>query len=188
MKQIEIGDTVVRRANNRDDWWKHCCDKNKLPVDGHYVVYQVRLNGSFKLQGFSNEYSFTGSCFELVESSPEQEYKEAKKLIGKTVVVKNEPSVKIKVTSIVYRMGDDAGDLSFACQDYLKKHGYLIAVRGCGYSRPFLEIEELTSDINVNLNDSYDAIVTKDGIKVGCQTFSHEVVDKLKNAIEQINK
>lgn len=186
--KIEIGDTVVRRVSDRDSWWNNSCNKHKLLVDGHYVVVGFSGTGCIQLQGFHSDYAFTCNCFDLVEFTPEQEYKEAKKLIGKTVVVKNEPLVKIKVTSIVYRMGDDADDLSFACQDYLKEHGYLIAVRGGGYSRPFLEIEEVTSDINVKLNDSYNAIVTKSGIKVGCQTFSHDVVDKLKNAIEQINK
>jgi hypothetical protein len=185
---IKIGDTVVRRVSDRVDWWNNSCNKHKLPVDGHYVVVGFSDSGGLRLQGFHSDYSFTETCFDVVELTPEQEYKEAKKLIGKTVVVKNEPSVKIKVTSIVYRMGDDADDLSFACQDYLKKHGYLIAVRGGLYSRPFLEIEEVTSDINVKLNDNHDAIVTKDGIKVGCQTFSHDIVEKLKNAIEEINK
>jgi len=184
---IKIGDTVVRKVSERDKFWKNSCDEHKLPVDGHYVV-KFNHSGGLILQGFHRDYSFTDTCFDLVAVTPEQEYKEAKKLIGKTVAVKNVPSVKIKVTSVVYRMGDDADDLSSSCQDYLKEHGYLIAVRGGRRSRPFPEIELVPDEVTLKLNDSYDAVVTKDGITVGCQTFSHDIVDKLKSAIEQINK
>ena len=33
----------------------------------------------------------------------------------------------------------------------------------------------------IKLNDSYTAIITKKGITVGCQSFSHEIIEKLYN-------
>jgi 5'(3')-deoxyribonucleotidase len=38
----------------------------------------------------------------------------------------------------------------------------------------------------VKLNDNHEAVVTKDSIKVGCQTFPHSVVEELKAAIEKL--
>ena len=38
----------------------------------------------------------------------------------------------------------------------------------------------------VKLNDNHEAVVTKDSIKVGCQTFPHSIVEELKAAIEKL--
>jgi hypothetical protein len=184
---IKIGDTVVRKVSERDKFWNNSCDKHKLPADGHYVVVGFSGTGGIQLQGFHSDYSFTPACFDLVAVIPEQEYKVAKKLIGKTVKFKG-GSNKFKVEKVILRHDDDGDSLSVASRDYLKKHSYVVAVIGSGFNKPFPEIELVPDEINVKLNDSYDAIVTKDGIKVGCQTFSHDIVDKLKSAIEQINK
>jgi hypothetical protein len=39
-------------------------------------------------------------------------------------------------------------------------------------------------NIEVVLNDSYKAIVSKDSVKVGCQTFSHEKIKELHEAVQ----
>jgi hypothetical protein len=184
---IKIGDTVVRRVRDRDSFWNNSCDKHKLPADGHYVVVGFSGSGGLKLQGFHSDYSFTETCFDVVEFTPEQEYKEAKKLIGKTIKFKD-GQTKFKVEKVILRHDDDGRGLSWVCRDYLKKHGYVVAVSGDIFDKPFSEIELVPDEITLKLNDKHDAIVTKDGIKVGCQTFSHDIVEKLKNAIEQINK
>lgn len=185
---IEIGDTVVRRARERDSFWKRSCDNDKLPVDGHYVVVGFSCSrGGLKLQGFNNDYSFTETCFDLVELTPEQEYKEAKKLIGKTILVKG-TTFKYKVDNVVIRRDNDKAGISGSCISFLEKHGYVVAIKGDGLSFPFPDVVECGEEIYVKLNDKHDAIVTKDGIAVGCQTFSHDIVYKLKKAIERINK
>lgn len=41
----------------------------------------------------------------------------------------------------------------------------------------------------VRLNDEYEAIVSSDGtIKVGCQTFSHNIIKDLAEAIKEVTK
>ena len=40
--------------------------------------------------------------------------------------------------------------------------------------------------INVKLNDRYNAVVTKDEVVVGCQTFSHDVIKELYEAIGKV--
>lgn len=34
----------------------------------------------------------------------------------------------------------------------------------------------------VRLNESYDAVITKSCVKVGCQTFTHAIIEELYNA------
>jgi len=187
MKEIKIGDTVVRRVKYREFFWNNSCDKHKLPADGHCVVVGFSVTGGLKLQGFHSDYSFTSDHFDLVEFTPEQEYEEAKKLIGKTVKFKDGPT-KFKVEKVILRHDNDGWGLSQVCRDYLKKHGYVVAVSGDIFTKPFPEIELVPDEVTLKLNDKHDAIVTKDGIKVGCQTFSHDIVEKLKKAIEEINK
>jgi hypothetical protein len=135
------------------------------------------------------EYSlgFDADRFELAQLTPEQEYEEAKKLIGKTILVKG-TTIKYKVSNVIIRRDNDEAGISGSCISFLEKHGYVVAIKGDGLSRPFPDVVECGKEINVKLNDKHDAIVTKDGIKVGCQTFSHDIVYKLKNAIEEINK
>jgi hypothetical protein len=41
-------------------------------------------------------------------------------------------------------------------------------------------------NIEVVLNDSYTAIVSKDSVKVGCQTFSHEKIKELYEATQKV--
>jgi hypothetical protein len=43
-------------------------------------------------------------------------------------------------------------------------------------------------NIEVVLNDSHTAIVSKDSIKVGCQTFTHEAIERLYNASKEATK
>jgi len=40
--------------------------------------------------------------------------------------------------------------------------------------------------IEVKLNESYTAIVDEDGVRVGCQSFPHSVIEKLAEAVKKI--
>jgi hypothetical protein len=40
-------------------------------------------------------------------------------------------------------------------------------------------------NIEVVLNNSHTAIVSKDSVKVGCQTFTHEAIERLYNASKE---
>lgn len=59
----------------------------------------------------------------------------------------------------------------------------------CGPSTTLTEfIKEFTTYISVEviLNDKYTAIVSKDGIRVACQTFPLNIVEKLAAAVKEI--
>lgn len=49
----------------------------------------------------------------------------------------------------------------------------------------FLRIKDKT--VRVRLNSAYEAIVNSKEVKVGCQTFSHDKVQKLLNAVKEVN-
>lgn len=51
----------------------------------------------------------------------------------------------------------------------------------------WLEENKPDSTISVKLNDQYTATVTKDTVRVGCQTFSHEIIRKVVKAMDEIN-
>lgn len=46
---------------------------------------------------------------------------------------------------------------------------------------------EAAKEISVILNNQYTAILSSSGIKVGCQTFPLEIIDKLVDARKQLN-
>jgi hypothetical protein len=190
MKQtFKIGDKVKRIKQEQTGWWADRCNKNGYSPDQIFTIKNIR--GSYPVVDIEElEFSlcsFNADRFELAQLTPEQEYEEAKKLIGKTILVKG-TTLKYKVYNVVIRRDNDKAGISGSCISFLEKHGYVVAMLGDNFSRPFPDVVEYNKEINVKLNDKYDAIVTKDGITVGSQTFSHDIVDKLKNAIEEINK
>jgi hypothetical protein len=185
---MKIGDKVKRIKEYQGAWWASTCIENGCSPDQIFTIKNTKIkNLSFFLEEMEYSLGFDADRFELAQLTPEQEYEEAKKLIGKTILVKG-TTLKYKVDNVVIRRDSDGIGLSSSCHDFLKANGYVVAILGDGLSRPFPDVVECGKEINVKLNDSYDAVVTKDGIEVGCQTFSHDIVEKLKKAIEEINK
>lgn len=68
----------------------------------------------------------------------------------------------------------------------------------CRNSYHFNELEEFIKyitdylarpqQIEVSLNAEYKAIVTKNGIKVGCQTFAPDIIEKLAAAYKSLSE
>jgi hypothetical protein len=85
------------------------------------------------------------------------------------------------------------GELSIAADEYelsYSPNGFYSAIKS--YTQIFtddlLSIKVIKTT-TVKLNDNHDAVVSSDGtIKVGCQTFSHEIVKSLAQAIEEVTK
>ena len=185
---MKIGDKVKRIKEHQSTWWSECCAKKGYSPDQIFTIKNTKTNNlSFFFEEMEYSLGFDADKFELAQLTPEQEYEEAKKLIGKIILVEG-TTIKYKVDNVVIRKDNDKTGLSSSCRDFLKANGYVVAILGVDLSRPFPDVVEYSKEINVKLNDKYDAVVSKDGIKVGCQTFSHDIVEKLKRAIEEINK
>ena len=106
-----------------------------------------------------------------------------------------------------YKFDDVHGDISV--EDYIncyhsrfphfRMYPLIKKVCGCSVKLAYADyiwpqdatkiIELISSkhEVTVKLNDSHDAIVTKDKIKVGCQTFSIDIIDKLVEARNSFN-
>jgi hypothetical protein len=52
----------------------------------------------------------------------------------------------------------------------------------------FMETVKKTKFIAVELNESYTAVVTKKNVKVGCQTFTHEAILAVAEAIKKLTR
>jgi hypothetical protein len=48
------------------------------------------------------------------------------------------------------------------------------------------KIKYTNPDVEIKLNDSYTAIVTKDHVQVGCQKFAHAAILEVANAIKNL--
>lgn len=60
-----------------------------------------------------------------------------------------------------------------------------------GYVAPFFVLEVVSKavkPITVVLNSEHTAVVTKDGVKVGCQTFTLAKIDELMKAVAEVRK
>lgn len=62
----------------------------------------------------------------------------------------------------------------------VEKNGYCVALIGGIYQIPLSDAIESPTSKTVKLNDTYDAVVSKSEVTVGCQTFS---IDKIRELI-----
>jgi len=79
-------------------------------------------------------------------------------------------------------MGND-DELAYATANFYKEHP---SVFGKQISTDFLLSCKVGKQVSVVLNTDYTAIVSNDGIKVGCQTFSLDIIQKLVDAQKRL--
>jgi hypothetical protein len=132
---------------------------------------------------------FYARRFDHVDDSPmslEQQLVAAKALVGKRVKDKDGS------TDTIQRVGieiDDNPTTSLLVNHETKKNGFCVYVVGELYTVPFNTIVEvLPNTIEVRLNETYKATVSKDSIEVGCQTFPIDILDKLVEARNALAK
>jgi hypothetical protein len=116
--------------------------------------------------------------------------------IGKTVCTKNKPhNGKFVVHSITKY--NKVGYHSRDTRDYASSFGndFIVLVGkssdGANHDLPLLLVElvpDKPREVIVKLNKSYDAIITKDEIKVGCQTFPITVLKEMQEALDGLNE
>jgi hypothetical protein len=185
---FKAGDKVRRKAGNMDGLWVEECYANNVKPDAILEVVDQH-NGAVLLNGFKQGYEYTGRYFELAEACEENKMREAyelaKSLVGKTVVCDNGDAM-YNVAGVIFRQDktDDVG-IGQTCRNFLKDNGWLVGVK-LGYSNyPVQRVKEVPSKIDVKLNDSYTATVSKGNVKVGCQTFP---IEKIQEIIDAHNK
>lgn len=109
----------------------------------------------------------------------------AQSYVGKTVVDINAKWDKMNITGWdLIPMGKDS---SATVEEEAKIHGFCVAVKSTNYIVPVLSVMLSPTEIRVKLNAKYDAIVARDGITVGCQTFPVTILNDLKKALDSLN-
>ncbi len=72
--------------------------------------------------------------------------------------------------------------------DVGKLQGSYVMTRSLSFDQFILALmgKRVVKPTTVKLNDRYNAVVTKDEVTVGCQTFNHEVIKQLYDAISNM--
>lgn len=187
--RFKVGDKVKRKADQMDGWWvNQCYGYNVKP----YEIFEVVSHhgaGAINLKGLEEGFGYTEKYFELAETSEETKMQEAfalaKSLVGKTIVY-DDGDTKYIVTGVIFRQDKtDHVGLGYTCKNFLKENGWVVGVKFNGLTYPVQLVKELPTDIDVKLNGSYTATVSKGSVKVGCQTFP---IEKIQDIIDAHNK
>jgi hypothetical protein len=182
--EFKAGDKVKRKTYDMDYWWNDICEDANVKPDHVFTVSEFVSMHQLYLEGFKS--NFDSFRFELVSSPTdmESEYQRALKLVDKKIVVGRD---KHTVQNVLFRRGNDRDDLmSFETLQHLNQHGWVVSVVFDGRRNlPVSMVKEVPSDLSVELNGSYTAVISKDGVKVGCQTFP---IEKIQEIIDTYNK
>lgn len=188
--RFKAGDKVKRKAEHMDSWWREQCHDYGIKPDAVFEVVEYRANDAILLKGYRQGYEYTGKYFELAEASEEAKMREAfalaKSLVGKTVTF-DDADTKYNVAGVIFRQDKtDYVGLGQTCDEFLNKNGWVVGIKTLGgMNYPVQRVKEVPTDIDVKLNGSYTATVSKGSVKVGCQVFP---IEKIQEIIDAHNK
>ena len=186
--RFKVGDKVKRKATQMDGWWANQCDGYNVKPDEVFEVVSHHGAGAINLKGLEEGFGYTEKYFELAEASEEAKIKEAyelaKSLIGKTIVCDNESCKRI-VTGVLSRKDNDDSGLGYSCKKFLNENGWVVGVRLGNMNYPVQGVSEVPTELNVQLNGSFAATITKGKVKINGVTFP---IEKIQEIVESHNK
>lgn len=74
----------------------------------------------------------------------------------------------------------------YFCNDGLCLTSSLDKEKVCKSATEFIDLILNPRDRKFKLSDSYDAVINRDNVKVGCQTFSHDVILEMAEYIKSM--
>jgi hypothetical protein len=113
----------------------------------------------------------------------------ARKLVGKRVRNINSKLGSYLIESVelaIDKVPDN--NHSQAIRDFFSKNGYCVILNTDKntFAFPFEEYEVVKSKLELKLNSEYTAVVSEDGVVVGCQTFTHEKILELADLVRKV--
>ncbi len=81
---------------------------------------------------------------------------------------------------------ETAAKSSASVRTHFNNYGYCVAVSGSGRITPIESVKPVPTSKTINLNEAYDAIITKDTVRVGCQTISRAKILELYKEMESL--
>lgn len=92
----------------------------------------------------------------------------------------------VKSIRLFVKEDDSIRKSTEAVKREVEKHGFCVALIGSIYEIPVSNAIAPPTSKTVKLNDTYDAVVSKDTITVGCQTFPIGKLRELQEAFESL--
>lgn len=186
---FKIGDKIRRKEDERSGWWCDLCDRYSVKPDATLTVVKVNDYNEVFVKELRPHFGYQLDRFELVEALVDDQIKEAydlaQSLVGKTVKLSSDKTNYTVKHVLLRRKGDTYG-LGHSSNKHLDEHGWLVAVAIGSMNVPVGMVEEVPTEVTVKLNDSYSAVVSKDTVKVGCQTFPIDILKKLQTAADSL--
>lgn len=194
---MNIGDTVRRTSPNGMNGAR----EGQIGIiigfkRGEPVVKYENCLEEFVIDGVLGEMWWASNC-ELVNTNERREnmnIQEAYRIMQENCGIEVGDKVRILRMPKYHENGWSAGVNPYM-EEYIGQIYTVTAIRSdWGFSLdnwwwPFfvLElVEKAPKTKTIKLNDTYTAVVHKDKVVVGCQTFSHDVVKQLANAVGEM--
>jgi hypothetical protein len=156
-------------------------------------VYKiVDLEGNYILikNNMGNTIWYQSQCFKLKEEEKTMNIQEqiinAQKYLGKSNLRKKDGQALSFAPASIEIIFNKSALTSFGVDDYLSKNDFCITLRNGSSCYPVEWVSLPPAEVIVALNASYSAIVTKETIKVGCQVFPIDILDKLVAAQKEL--
>jgi hypothetical protein len=158
-----------------------------------YLVKEVynEYGGIQIIDETNNTHHISDGNYEVVTTNISNDAINAYNLIGKKVMDKKQIHLITKISIYMKGCSDlEVEKFSMVSKEAflnLKKGELLIILHDHGFSFPYdAEKHVELNQIDVKLNDNYIAMVTKDSITVGCQTFDVSILKELNDAYNKV--
>jgi hypothetical protein len=181
MSKFKIGDKV------------ECVDVDTfgyeyISLGSIYEIKDIDSGYIFIKNGNTHDCWYKSQCFKLEEKKPmniQEQILNAQKYLGKTGLRNKEGRVLTFIPSSVEIVYEQSILTSDCVDNYLSKNDFCIVLRNGIQSYP-VEWVSFPVEAIVVLNASCSAIVTKETIKIDCQVFPIDILDKLVAARKEL--
>jgi hypothetical protein len=180
MKMFKVGDRLKVIDND--------CRQGQIKIGATCkVIHTENFGRSVKVK-FDDSSNWTENYldsdrFELLPSRTlEQDLELARTFLNKDVVSRNGgEKFTVKRIKVYLKEDGEHRNSSVTVMGEIEKNGYCVTLIGNKYHIPVSDAVEPPISKTVKLNDTYNAVVTKTEVKVGCQTFP---INKIRELIE----
>lgn len=173
--KYKVGDKVRCISNNGGVYKYVTVGSEYTVMKILYVLQRIEVENDIGVVG-----DYDPECFELMTPDIHDQIQMAKNLKIGTLIARSDSvgTVRGKVSKVSVVI-DRTECGSSACEQYFDKHGFCVKVKFDAYAVPITMITVLPQVKELKLNDSYTAVIHKDRVEVGCQTFPIEQVEEI---------
>jgi hypothetical protein len=189
--------SCLKVSFRKKNWTEDVRDKYVgSTTTSHYAcpvkIWEEKTGLKF-MNTFEEEFKVAAQKYWSLRSRIDETFKAANELKGQKVILKIDNDICCGILSSVNVFTQNPPNERFASclvEDFYEKAGYVIVVKIDHYSLPLpagkkLEVFRYPE---IQLNYEHSATIREEDIKVGCQSFSHDVIFKLADEIKKFNE